>query len=89
MEIKNYRECAANGKDIAIFDIWLPSFGATLRNYRIVRKKTGGWFVSAPSFCEANADGTKTWIPYLDFSEVRKKDFYDKLMHMLKDVVRH
>ena len=88
MEIKNYREKNPNDKAIAVFDIWLPQMGIIFHEWKILRKKTGGWFIASPSFATEKSDGSKEWNSLISFSEARKKEFFDKLHELLKEWVR-
>lgn len=88
MRIENYRESNPSAKELAIFDIYLEKTGMTLHNWKIVRKKMGGWFIAAPSFAKDKEDGTKAWLPYISFSGERKNEFYDMLMDLVKPLVR-
>lgn len=87
MEIKNYRDGAQGSNIICIFDIWLPNVGMTLHEWKCIRKKTGGWFVSPPSFC-VERDGKKNWNNYITFSEARRIEFFDKIQEMLKGIIK-
>ena len=87
MEIKNFRENNPNSKYLAIFDVYFPQLGLSIREFKIMAKKTGGWFISPPSFSQEKSDGSKEWIPFFTFNEARKKDFYDKLHEMVKEIM--
>ena len=87
MKIENYREQPQGAKEIARFDVYLDKHGITLHEFRIVKKKDGsGWFVAPPCFAHGIV-GTKRWLPYFSFSEARKKEFYDKLHEMVKEIL--
>lgn len=87
MKIENYRDSLQGSKEIARFDVSLDKIGITLHEFRIVKKKDGsGWFIAAPSFCH-DLTGTKRWLPYFSFTEARKKEFYDKLHEMVKEIM--
>jgi hypothetical protein len=87
MRIENYREQPAASREVARFDIYLENMGMTFKEWRIIRKKAGGWFISAPSFC-IEREGQKTWHEYISFSEARKKEFFDKLMDLVKGMIK-
>jgi hypothetical protein len=88
MKLENWRDQPATAKEFAIFDVHLDNIGLTVHQFKIVRKKDGGWFISAPSFSKANPDGTKTWLPYISLLGDRKKQFYDKLEQLVREVLK-
>jgi len=86
MKITNYREMPQASREIARFDIELENLGITLHEWRIVRKKAGGWFLSAPNYM-IEVEGTKRWLPYVSFNEKRKEEFFTKLNELVAAIM--
>jgi hypothetical protein len=86
MEILNYREQAASGKIVAIFDVDLgEKWGTKYPNMRLKRGKNGGFFFSRPSYIKSeDGFGNKTWGHYPEFTDERWKDFSNHVMQLLK-----
>ena len=82
MKIENYRVQEPSSNEIARFDVDLDKAGIILHEFRVVKKKEGGWFISPPNFSTEKA-GVKVWMPYITFTEERRKQFFD----MLRDLV--
>ena len=86
IRIENYRS-ENQGSTIAIFDIYLEKLQLTLRNWKLIRTKKGQLFVSAPAFGQPHPTDEfvkKTWIPYVEWSEERNKDFQAKVLEAVR-----
>lgn len=84
MQIENFRMQPATSSTIAIFDIYFPNSSCTFRNFRLVKGKKGH-FVCAPSFREEKDDGTVKYIPYVEYSPEKSREFFKKIYDTLKD----
>ena len=85
MEIENFRKSkgSANPSELARFDVVLEKIGVTLHEFKVLRSKNDGWFVTPPNFSNEK-DGVKTWHPYFSITEERKKEFFDKMKELVK-----
>jgi hypothetical protein len=88
MRIENYRPQENNANEVARFDVFLDKAGIVLHEFRVVKKKEGGWFVSPPNF-SSEIEGVKKWLPYVSITEQRKKDFFDKIHELVKEQMGH
>lgn len=86
MEILNYRDVIDKPSVIGEFDVYIPALQMTLYNLKVVRTKKGHTFAAAPCYGKDYA-GTKKFYPYWDFSEEKKKQFYEELMRLLKPIL--
>lgn len=90
MKIENYRECAnaANAKVIANFDLCLDKAYLTLRNWKVIRKKDGGWFATPPSFKESeDDDGRPIFKALVEVHDNRRMGFNKALHEAVKPFV--
>lgn len=83
MEIENYREELPGQAVIATFDVYLPKMQLNLRNFRLIKSKKGHLFVTPPSFKDKSLDGER-WIPLIEFSRDKQKEFLNKILGRLK-----
>jgi hypothetical protein len=84
MEILNYEKQAAGGFTVAVFTVYLPSANLSLHKVRLNRSKKGNLFVSLPSFGVEQPDGSKKWMPYMEWSQEKGREFNEKVMEALK-----
>lgn len=84
MRVENYKLEASSSNEIARFDVYLDKMGIILHQFRVVKKKDHGWFISPPNY-SIEENGVKKWHPYVTFSEQRKKEFYDMLHDLVKE----
>lgn len=90
IEIQNWRD-QPDGVDkpiLASFDCYLPKIFLILRQFKVIRKKAGGWYLKGPAFKERGRDGADLWTPYFSFSGDKDKAFFDKVYEMVKDNVK-
>jgi DNA-binding cell septation regulator SpoVG len=85
LQIENYRQESPASSTAAYFDIHFPASRCTYRNFRIVRGKKG-MFVAPPSFKKMMPDGSSTYVPYIEFSEEKGKEFMKKIYDALKEL---
>lgn len=88
MKIENYREedGAATGRStnvLATFDIYLEKISMTLRNWKVVRKKDGGWFACPPSY--KSTEGS--YKPLVEIHTTKREGFNKMLYDLLKPLV--
>jgi hypothetical protein len=88
MKLKTWKDQPATGKELAIFAVHLDNIGLTYHEFKIVREKNGGWVISEPSFSKENPDGTITLFPYTSLTGDQKKQFYDKLEKLVREVLK-
>jgi len=91
MQIENYRESAnaSNVKVIATFDLVLDKAYLTLKNWKVVRKKDGGWFACSPSFKLSEDDaGKPSFESYVIVHEKRRLEFNKALHEQLSGLVK-
>ena len=88
MDIENYQEQARGMPTIAIFDLYLPKIHLRIHHMKLIRTKKGHLMLSLPSFSVDNADGTKKWTPYIEWSPEKAKEFNVKVMEALKPFLR-
>lgn len=87
LSIESYRESPASSYEIATFDIYWPEIGLTFKKIKLIKNKKGAYFLGYPSYCVDDGAGSKTWIPYFDFSENSGKEFRKVVMQELKNFV--
>jgi len=85
MQIENFREESPASTTAAYFDIYFPQAKCTYRNWRIIRGKKGK-FISAPAFKVTMPDGSYQFLPYIEYSEERGKEFMKKVYDALKEL---
>jgi hypothetical protein len=86
MEILNYRD-ETNGNTLGSFDIFIPAIGLTLHRFKVIARRKGGWFFTAPSFCQ-EIEGEKKFFPYMTFNQQRNEDFTKLVTELLQPYVR-
>lgn len=84
IEIQNFRGGPNGGKIYATFDCYLPKIQLHLRNFRILKKKDGSGFITAPSFKKDFENGRDAWLPFFSFNQECQKQFMDELYELLK-----
>lgn len=84
IEIQNFKGGPNGSKIYAYFDVFLPKIQLTLRNFRILKKKDGSGFITAPSFKKDFETGKDAWLPFFSFNQERQKQFMDELYELLK-----
>lgn len=90
IEIQNWRDQpTADGKNVlALFDVYLPKISLTLREFKIIKSKKGGFFVKGPSFRIQTREDATAWLPYFAFNGEREKQFYEEIYQLIKDNVK-
>lgn len=89
MKIENYREANPADKYVAMFDIYLgDQWGVTFKNWKLIRNKKGGLFISCPSYSVEDGEGGKKWHPFIEFTPEKKSNFEQKVMELLKEFAR-
>jgi len=88
MEVLNYREQAASGSIVAIFDLVIPALGMTFRNWKLLRGKNGRCFPASPSYSYQDEAGEKKWGALIEINEKRRSDFHRAVMEALKPYLK-
>jgi hypothetical protein len=60
----------------------------TFKKWRLRQSKKGNYWVQGPSYSVENEKGEKDWLPYIEFSPEKKKDFERKVIEALKPFLR-
>lgn len=87
MEVLNYQPQLPGKSTIALFSVYIQSFRLTLHKLRLIRTKKGHLLVSLPAYSVDQPDGTKKWLPYIEFSAEKNKEFLEKVFEALKPFV--
>lgn len=85
MQIENIREEPPSSSTSIYFDIYFPNVQCTYRNWRVVRGKKGK-FVAAPCFKKDGPEGQPTYVPYIEYSAEKGKEFMKKVYDALKEL---
>jgi hypothetical protein len=88
MEILNYREQAAAGNVVAIFDLTIPALGMIFHNWKLIRAKGGRSFIAGPSYSYEGENGEKKWAQLIEINEKRRADFNKAIMEALKPFLK-
>lgn len=86
MQIVNYKEVSGNEKILATFGVNLgEKWGVTYPNLKVIKGKTGGYFIGLPSYLESeDAMGNKIFGKYPTFTADKWKSFSAEVMELLK-----
>lgn len=83
MKIQNYQTCLTSQSIAATFDLYFPASGCTYRNFKLIRTKNGSHFAAPPSFAQQQPDGSKKYIPYIEFDGEKNAAFFRKILDTL------
>lgn len=84
MQIENYRQQPETSTTEAYFDVYFPNSQCRYRNLRLIRGKKGK-FVAMPCFKVETPEGKPQFLPYVEYSEEKGKEFMRKVYDALKE----
>ena len=88
MEIENYNELPPGKSVIAEFSVYLPGAKMRIHKMKVLKNKHGGKYVGFPAYGVEQDDGRKKWMPFLEFTEEKAKEFQEKVLEALKPFMR-
>ena len=65
MEVTRYKALDSEGPIMAFFSLKIPHWGMTLNDCKLIRTKTGGFFVGFPSKKYEDEQGETKYSPYV------------------------